>query len=375
MDLLPGLWVGLLGALLASALRRWFDPVPRRILAVFAVVLAVLLGPALFGGGLLLPFDGLRGAVPFQRPPPHDPPANLVQGDLLQLVTPSLDAVRDAWADGRWPLWNRRAGAGMPLLADPQAQALQPLALLAYPLPLYRAAGVTAALRILLALVFGFLWMRRQGLGEAPALAGALALGSAASSSSGSAGRSRARRRSSPSSSTPWPVATRREDAATFSSSPWRPGSSSSAATRRRSPTRSPRRSSSSLDRLRRRPRSERFALARRAAAALAVAVLAAAPVLLPAADLPAEDAAGGAMRQARRGHPYATDAVAKSYLPFVTPNAFGNSRFGEAWGLENTNEEAGGFVGTAMLLAALLALPVWRAGPASRRSGWRSRS
>ena len=32
---------------------------------------AILLGPALFGGGLLLPLDGLRGAVPFQRLAPH----------------------------------------------------------------------------------------------------------------------------------------------------------------------------------------------------------------------------------------------------------------------------------------------------------------
>jgi hypothetical protein len=357
VDLLPGLWVGLLGALLASALRRWFDPVPRRVLAVFALVLGVLLGPALFGGGLLLPFDGLRGAVPFQRLLPTNPPANLVQGDLLQLVTPSLGAVRTAWADGRWPLWNRRAGAGMPLLADPQAQALQPLVLLGYPLPLFRAAGVTAALRVLLALVFGFLWMRRQGLGEAPALAGALAFGLGGFLLLWLG----------------WPLANSaallplllyavarcddvggRRDFLLLALATWalllggHPETIAYALATALLVL---------LDRLRRRPRSLRFALARRAAAAMAVAALAAAPVLLPAADyLPKT------LRAARMGQPSAAtpiqDAAAKSYLPFVTPNAFGNSRFGEAWGLENTNEEAGGFVGTAMLLAALLALP-----------------
>ena len=65
----------------------------------------------------------------------------------------------------------------MPLLADPQSQAFQPIALAALPLPWPRAAGVMATLRVLLALTFSFLWMRRQGLGEAPALAGALAFG------------------------------------------------------------------------------------------------------------------------------------------------------------------------------------------------------
>ncbi len=177
MDLLPALWVGAVGASLAWALRRWYDRVPLRVLAVFALALAVLFGPVLWGGALLLPLDGLRGAVPFTRLAPSDPFGNVLQGDLIQLVTPSLERVRAAWEAGRWPLWNRYAGAGMPLLADPQSQAFQPLVLLGYPFPLYRAAGVVAALRVLLALVFGFLWMRRQGLGEAPALAGSLAFG------------------------------------------------------------------------------------------------------------------------------------------------------------------------------------------------------
>ena len=175
MDLLPGLWVGLLGASLAAVLRRWFDPVPRRILAAFAAVLLLLFAPVLLGGKVLLPLDNLRGQVPFQRLAPAEPHGNFLQGDLIQLVTPSLAAVRAAWSAGRWPLWNGQVGAGMPLLADPQAQALQPLVLLGYPLAVPRAAGVTAALRVLTALVFCFLWLRRQGLTETPALAGSLA--------------------------------------------------------------------------------------------------------------------------------------------------------------------------------------------------------
>ncbi len=364
VDLLPGLWVGLLGALLASALGRWFDPVPRRVLAVFALALGVLLGPALFGGGLLLPFDGLRGEVPFQHLDPTDPPANLLQGDLLQLVTPSLGAVRTAWADGRWPLWNRRAGAGMPLLADPQAQALQPLVLLGYPLPLFRAAGVTAALRVLLALVFGFLWMRRQGLGEAPALAGALAFGLGGFLLLWLG----------------WPLANSAALLPLLLYAVARCDDFCEPAGARRDflllalatgalllgghPETIAYALATGLlfllDRLRRRPRSERFAFARRTAAAMAVAALAAAPVLLPAAEYLPKTLRAARMRQpaAASSLPAIQDAAAKSYLPFVTPNAFGNSGFGEAWGLENTNEEAGGFVGTAMLLAALLALP-----------------
>src|SRR5947208_1404333 len=152
VDLLPGVWFGLLALLLHRSLRRWYDAVPGWVLGAFVLVLLPLFGPVLLGGKILLPLDGLRGEAPFRGLEPTDPPGNPIQGDLLQLVTPSLAAVREAYGEGRWPLWNPRVGAGMPLLADPQAQAAAPLVLLAAPLPLWRAAGVTAALRVWLAL-------------------------------------------------------------------------------------------------------------------------------------------------------------------------------------------------------------------------------
>jgi hypothetical protein len=146
-------------------------------LAVFAVVLLVLFGPVLFGGRVLLPLDDLREHVPFQELAPTRSQSHPLQKDLLRLVVPAQAAARAAWDDGRWPLWNRRVGAGMPLLADPQAQALQPLTLLGLALPLARAAGFVAALRVLVALIFTFLWLRRQGFYGGRALAGSLVYG------------------------------------------------------------------------------------------------------------------------------------------------------------------------------------------------------
>ncbi|HEV7509874.1 MAG TPA: hypothetical protein VGS07_33685 [Thermoanaerobaculia bacterium] len=177
VDLLPGLWLGLLGTLLAAALRRWYDPVPGKVLAVFAVVLLVLFGPVLFGGKILLPLDGLREHVPFQGLAPTRSHSHPFQRDLIRTVVPAQSAARAAWDDGRWPLWNRRVGAGMPLLADPQAQALQPLTLLGQGLPLPRAAGFVAALRVLVALIFTFLGLRRLGFYGGRALAGAFVYG------------------------------------------------------------------------------------------------------------------------------------------------------------------------------------------------------
>lgn len=176
-DLLPGLWVLLLGAGIAAVLKRWYDPVPPRVLTVFGLVLAALFWKVLFGGGILLPLDNLRVYLPFTRLAPADPPSLGLQGDLVNQIAPWGLEVRRALWEGRWPLWNRWAGIGMPLMGDPQTQAFQPLVVAAYPFPFEIAAGVTAALRVLVALVFLFLLLRRQGLGEPAALAGSLAFG------------------------------------------------------------------------------------------------------------------------------------------------------------------------------------------------------
>jgi hypothetical protein len=356
VDLLPGLWIGLLGALLAAVLRRWFDPVPGRILAVFSVILLILFGPVLFAGKVLLPLDNLRGEVPFRSLAPAEPHGNLLQGDLIQLVAPSLAAVRAAWSAGRWPLWNAQVGAGMPLLADPQTQAFQPLVFLGYPLPLPRAAGVNAALRVLVALVFTFLWMRRQGLGEGPALGGSLAYGLGGFLLLWVG----------------WPIANPaallplvlyaaarcddpggRRDAALLSLATlalllgghpetilYVLGLALAFL----------------LDRVRSRPRGLRRPLLARTAAALAIAGAVAAPALLPAIEyLPKT------MRAARLGDSSRPvrerRAAVERLLPLAAPNAFGNSRFVHYWGPSNTNEDASGFVGTVTLLAALLAL------------------
>lgn len=359
VDLLPGLVAGALAVLLWSALRRWYDPLPGRIAAVLGLVLLVLLGPVLFGGKILLPLDNLRGHAPFQRLPPTEPHGNVIQGDLIQLVVPSLAAVRTALADGRWPLWNPLVGAGMPLLADPQSQALQPLALITLPLPLPRAAGVLAALRVLLALTFSFLWMRRQGLGEGPALAGSLAFGLGGFLLLWLG----------------WPIAN--------SAALLPPVLYSLARCRRAGGRRDFLLLSLSVVALLLggHPETILYALGlalaylvalafepdgfpflKRSALALVIAGSVAAPALLPAVDsLPQT------LRASRLGAPKISADLARHWLPIAAPNAYGNSRFLHYWGLANTNEDASGFLGTATLLAVLLGLVARRRLPQER--------
>lgn len=369
MAILPGLWVIFLAALLAGALRRWFDPVPRRCWLVWGLVMAPVFGAALFGGRVLLPLGYLTRVPPFSGLVEGPPPGNLLQSDLVLQITPWMVRVREAYLAGEWPLWNHLAGAGEPLLANPQSQALQPLVWLALPLPVAAGVGVVAALRMLLPLVFSFLLFRRQGLSETVALGASLAFGLSGFLQLFLG----------------WPLAgsatflpvllyalvmtdqrgARRDRlllalavAALFLVGHPETGLHVLALA-----------GVWGLSLLRARPAGQRLALAGSWAVAGAVGCALAAPVVLPvaaylpqsvrasllearrdrlAAEIPADEAPAPGARE--RG-------IVPRLLPVAAPNSFGNNRFGAYWGERNVNEDAAGFTGTAALLAFLLAL------------------
>jgi len=381
LDLLPGLYALALGGLLLAALRRWFDPLPRRGLLAFALVLLPLLGPVLFGGRVLLPLDSLRLSPPFERLPPTDPPGN-PQLDLLQQIAPTQLAVRRAVAAGRWPLWDPLVAAGIPLLADPQSQVLQPLVLLAWPFPLPQAAGITAFLRLFTALAFMFLLLRRQGLGEAASLCGSLGYGLSGFLLIWLG----------------WPIVNaaallpavlyaivrcdesgRRADrlllwlalfallAAGHPEVVLYGGALAAAFF---------------LARLRRRPGGARLPLLATGAVAAALAAGAAAPAWLPMLEHLPKSERAQALELAFRapGWPELRAELADSearaawrtlagerLLPIAAPFAFGASRLGRYWGEINSNDNSTGFAGTATLLLALLGLAAPRRFPQER--------
>ncbi len=387
--LLPALWVALLAFLLARALCRWWDPVPARCWAVFAAVLALLFGKALAAGQVLLPLGYLLRQPPFRllgESLGGPLPGNLLQGDLVLQIAPWLELVRASFTDGRWPLWNHLAGAGEPLLGNPQAQALQPLAWLALVFPVAAAVGVLAALRVLLALVFTYLFLRRQDIGQAPALAGSLAFG-LGGYLLGWVG---------------WPLG----------------GSAGFLPMLLYALTMADQRGARRDHLLLAlavaglllvgHPETALYALLfagafaairlvqagvgerGRRIAAWGVAGLIgaglAAPMLLPAAHVlpqsrraellearrtrlaegPGEvrvESEEGEDGAGRRGQPRTGGPLRRRLLPLAAPNAFGNNRFGRYWGERNVLNDSAGWIGTAALLAALLALVPPRGG------------
>lgn len=399
----PGLYFLVLAAALLWLLGRAFDPVPPRTLAAFAVVLALFFGPVLFGGRILLPLTILRSVAPFRTLPPDSAPEYHLLGDQVRQIAPWALEVRRELEAGRWPLWNPHLGAGMPLLGDPQSQAFAPLTVAAYPLDFWAGLGVTAALRVLLALVFFFLLLRRQGLAEPAALTGSLAYGCGSFLLLWLG----------------WPIANAAAwlPVALYAVARLSPAASLAAAGPASADEPGPAETTVrpllhrdlallsfagfalflgghpetvmyalglaavfALARALSLPRPARARFLGGAAAAMAVAGLAAAPVLLPAAGYLPTTERSAQIAFALSPRPVAElwhdllqpgtrafwrKRAAERLVPLAAPRAYGD--YDRFWGRDNLIELAAGFVGTAALLAALAALVSRRRLPQER--------
>lgn len=370
-DLLPALWLVVLAFLIDRGIRRWEVRMPAAGWTLAGAMVAALLAPALVTGRVLASAQKLTAFPPFLGSGAAAGAGNPLHGDLLFQVIPWRAAVRRFLFAGEWPLWNPWSGAGVPLLANPSAQALHPLAVLGLPLALAQRPAVEAGLRVLVAVVFMFLLLRHQGAGRPASLFGAAAFGSSgflvlylgwplASSAAllplavyatvrwmDEGGR------------VTWVVLALALAAVLTAGHPdtilWVLLVAGLFAVSRTIPPRVP---------------ARRFV---GWSAALVVAAALAAPVLVPTAfELPrSHRAAVTASRESRleagfaRSGPWQgrspREALAESarrLLPVAAPSSFGNNRFGAFWGEErNVNAASGGFAGSAALLGAVLAL------------------
>ncbi|MEW6742103.1 MAG: hypothetical protein AB1486_05035 [Planctomycetota bacterium] len=370
-DLLPGLYLAILGILAALALKRWYDPIPARVWGVYALLIAVLFGQSLLGGSTLFPGDTLRSAPPYDVLPPPAVPGNHQQLDLVLFVTPLQALVREHLFSGHWPLWNPSAALGMPLLADPQSQALQTITVPGYLLSLDDALTFTAALSVLIALAFTFLYLRREGVGETAALAGGTIHGLGAFLQLWLGW-------------TPatvacmlplvlYAVALCRDRAGKRDLGLLAFGTMTIALAGH------PETALYALITLglftivvALRQRERRLATLLRCSGAIVLGVSVAAPSLLPAAEytpgttryaemqlrrdfLEKQDILEGWRSAEERAERW--EDIVERLVPIVAPNAFGNDRFGAYWGRRSTYLDAAGFAGTVAGLATLLAL------------------
>jgi hypothetical protein len=165
------------------AIAIWFanrsaEPsIPWRIASFFYALVFVFLYLPLTQDYVNLPVDFLKTLPPWAHLVRNHHASNLYMNDIVLQIVPWAQQVRDAWRSLHVPLWNQLSAAGYPLLGNPQTSALSPLRLLALPLSLGHAMTAEAAMKLLIAFTFTFLFCRRRGYSELASTIGAVAFG------------------------------------------------------------------------------------------------------------------------------------------------------------------------------------------------------
>lgn len=171
------LYVGAVYAAGVWFLRRAKIELPVRIAAFFYALVFVFMYLPLTQDYVNLPVDFLRTLPPWVYTTEERFAINGQTNDIPLQIVPWAHQVREAWRALEPPLWNNYSAAGYPLLASAQSSALSPLRLLGLPLSLAHAMTFEAAMKVLIALTFMFLWCRRRGYSELASTCGAVAFG------------------------------------------------------------------------------------------------------------------------------------------------------------------------------------------------------
>ncbi|HJT18301.1 MAG TPA: YfhO family protein, partial [Thermoanaerobaculia bacterium] len=172
---LTWLYVALLYAIAVWIARRCGTAFRWRIAVLFYALVLIFLWRPMTGAYVNVPVDCLTRLPPWWGATRHVVPQNCEINDIYMQMVPWAGQVRQQWKSFQFPLWNPTEGSGTVLLANGQSAALSPLRLLALPLSLGQSFTAEAAMKLLIALTFTFLFCRRRGFSELASATGAAA--------------------------------------------------------------------------------------------------------------------------------------------------------------------------------------------------------
>jgi hypothetical protein len=161
-------------ALLVAAVRRWIAPVPWRTALLFFFMTLAFLHGAVFTAKLPVPVDEAARGYPWHGIVGDVVSRNPLTNDTVKLFLPWMQVAREELAHGRAPLWNRYSFSGYPLLANGESAPFSPLFLATLFVPLPKQIVAMAALKIFAALLFTFLFLKRERASDAAATFGAV---------------------------------------------------------------------------------------------------------------------------------------------------------------------------------------------------------
>ncbi|HEX2062774.1 MAG TPA: hypothetical protein VHK90_18685, partial [Thermoanaerobaculia bacterium] len=159
---LTWLYVGAVYAVAVFLARRAGVALPRRVALFFYALVLVFFWKPLTGPYVNFQVDVLKSIPPWSHLTRDHHQYTSELNDLPMQIVPWMHQVRESWKSLDAPLWNPMVGGGYPLHGNGQSSALSLLRFLTLPLPLGNAVTAEAAMKVLIALTFTFLFCRRR---------------------------------------------------------------------------------------------------------------------------------------------------------------------------------------------------------------------
>lgn len=172
--LLTLLGIGVPGLLLVAVIRRWFEPVSWRLAAMLLAIVLASLHLAVFTSAMPLALDEVVRGYPYRGIFGDVVSRNPDTNDTVKQMLPWMQVVREELFALRAPLWNRYSFSGYPLLGNGQSAPFSPFFLSTLFVTLPKQIVAMAGLKLFAGLLFGVLYLRREGLGAGASLFGSI---------------------------------------------------------------------------------------------------------------------------------------------------------------------------------------------------------
>jgi len=154
------------------AVRRWFERVSWRIAFLLLALALLFVARGVFTRDMPVPLDEVVRGYPYRGLFGEVQSKNSLTNDTVKQILPWMQTVRDEFAHGRAPLWNPYLFCGYPLLGNGQSAPFSPLFLATLFVPLPKQLVAMAGAKLFVALLFGFLFIKREGTSDAAAVFG-----------------------------------------------------------------------------------------------------------------------------------------------------------------------------------------------------------
>jgi hypothetical protein len=161
--------------LMTAAVLRWLERIRWRFPLLFLALVLLFLGRAVFTSDVPVPVDEVAQGYPYRGIVGPVVAANPLTNDTVKQFLPWMQVVREELSHGRFPLWNRYAFSGYPLLGNGQSAPFSPLFLATLFVPLPKQIVAMAGLKLFVALLFSYLFCRRQKLSDGASCFAAIA--------------------------------------------------------------------------------------------------------------------------------------------------------------------------------------------------------